>query len=283
LGISPLQYAASAAELANKIQANSLNFFGNNSQPSGILTADKDVKIPPAEAELFKQQWEQNFGGKNFGRVAVLGGGLKFVQLAISAADAQLIEQHRWSAEIICSAYHMPPYKVNIGQAPLNNNVQALDVQYHSQCLQRYYESIEVLMDEGLGIGDGVMIEGRVLGTEFDLANLLRMDSETQMRVLGEGAQRGLLKLNEARAVLGLEPMAGGDTAYMQEQMWPVVTLGQRPVTELTPAKPAESPQLALPPPEAPPAKGITNVSERRSDLAQRILRSADRHDRRAA
>jgi phage portal protein BeeE len=81
---------------------------------------------------------------------------------------------------VVCSTFHVPPYKIGIGQQPTFNNVQALNTEYYSQCLQILFESAEVLLDEGLNTGAN-------LGTEFDTDNLLRMDSVTQMEVLDKG------------------------------------------------------------------------------------------------
>lgn len=285
-GVSPIFAAGLAATQGLRIQHNSARFFGNNSQPGGILSSDGG--ITPADAELYKQQWQENFGGDNYGRIAVLGGGLKFVQLSMTAADAQLIDQLKWSAEVVCGVFHVPPYKINVGPAPLNNNVQALNTEYYSQCLQSYIESAEICLDEGLGIGEGIGPKP-YFGTEFDIDNLLRMDSEGQMRALKDG--QGIVKVDELRARLGLPKTIGGGTVYLQQQNYSLEALAKRdalpnpfdPAPKTPPLAPEPAPpsqQLALPPP---PAKGMINASERRSDLAQRILRSADRYDRRAA
>src|SRR5690606_35978314 len=112
--------------------------------------------------------------------------------------------------------YHVPPYKIGIGQQPTYSNVQALNTEYYSQCLQVLIESIELCLDEGLGIGEGVSVGGQTYGTEFDLDGLLRMDSGTQMDVLEKS--KGKMTVNEQRRRLNLAPVKGGDTVYLQEQ-----------------------------------------------------------------
>lgn len=223
-GVSPIYAAGLSATLGLQIQNHSARFFGNNSQPAGILTSES--RIVEADAKLMKEQWEENFGGNNFGRVAVLGGGLKFVQLSMTATDAQLIDQHKWTAENVCGVFHVPGYKVGIGAAPLNNNVQALEVQYLSQCLQILFESAELCLDEGLGIGEGVGTPP-YYGTEFDIDNLLRMDTEGQMRALKDSTET--LTIDERRSKVGVAPLKiGGDTVYLQEQNYSVEALAKR-------------------------------------------------------
>src|SRR5690606_542530 len=172
IGLSPIFAAGLAATQGLNIQQDSTIFFGNRSLPGGILTAPG--AIGNDTAARLKSAWEENYGGRNVGRVAVLGDGLKFEPMRVTASDAQVIEQLKWTAEVVCSVFHVPPYKIGIGQMPTYNNIQALNVEYYSQALQMHLESAELLLDEGLGLGVGA--NARV-GTEFDLDGLLRMDS----------------------------------------------------------------------------------------------------------
>jgi HK97 family phage portal protein len=217
VGLSPVFANGLAATQGLSIQKNSAQFFANNSQPGGILTAPGTISQPVADR--LKETWDQNYSGKNAGKVAVLGDGLKYESMSTKAVDAQLVEQLKWSAEVVCSTYHVPPYKVGIGAAPSYNNVQALNTEYYSQCLQILIESIEVCLDEGLATGE-------TLGTEFDVENLLRMDSVTQMQVLKESA--GILKIDEMRAKLDKKPTEGGDAVYVQQQNYSLAALAKR-------------------------------------------------------
>lgn len=277
VGISPLWANGLAATQGLRIQNNSAAFFGNNSTPGGILTAPGE--IPEDVAARLKALWEEKFTGANRGRVAVLGSGLTYEQMAVDADDAQLVEQLKLTAEIVCSTFHVPPYKIGVGQMPTYNNIQALNVEYYSQCLQGLIEAAELCLDEGLGTGDA-------LGTEFDVDNLLRMDSVTQMEVLEKAS--GVMTIDEKRRKLELKKTKGGASVYLQQQNYSLEALAKRdakddPFASEKPA-PTAAPKPAPAAPDeaapAPPAKG----SERDvRELAGRILRFADQHDRRAA
>lgn len=217
VGLSPIFANGLAATQGLSIQNNSAAFFQNGSQPGGLLIAPSAISKENA-AEL-KEYWEANYTGANAGRIAVLGDGLQYQAMATKAVDAQLIEQLKWTAEVVCSTYHVPPYKIGIGQQPTYNNVQALNVEYYSQCLQVLIESIEVCLDEGLGTGEN-------LGTEFDIENLLRMDGVALMEMLDKG--RNYLSPDEGRAKLGLGPTEGGDHVYRQQQDYSLAALAKR-------------------------------------------------------
>lgn len=228
VGVSPIYASGLAATQGMKIEENSVNLFGNGARPGGLLVAPG--KINPEDAERLKEYWDTKFTGENAGRVAVLGDGLSYQSLSLNATDAQLIEQLKWTAEVVCSTFHVPPYKIGVGTMPTYNNIQALNVEYYSQCLQVLFEQIEACLDDGLGIGRGKKINGTVYGTEFDVENLLRMDSVTQMEVLDKG--KNLYTPNEARAKLELPPTVGGDVVYRQQQDYSLAALSKRDAKE---------------------------------------------------
>lgn len=241
VGLSPIFANGLSATQGLAIQTNATKFFQNGSQPGGILTAPGN--IADDTAARLKAHWDANYSGANVGKVAVLGDGLKYEAMAVKAVDAQLIEQLKWSAEVICSTYHVPPYKIGVGALPSYNNVQALNTEYYSQCLQAHIESIELCLDEGLETGDK-------LGTEFDLDNLLRMDSVTQMAVLKEAVGAAVMSPNEARQKIDLKPVDGGASPMAQQQNFSLSALAKRDAQDdpfqtapaATPAEPVDPP-----------------------------------------
>ena len=221
VGLSPIYANGLSATQGLAIQNNSTRLYQNGARPSGILTAPGEIS--EQSAKDLKSYWESNFSGTNAAKVAVLGDGLQYQSMTMNAVDGQVIEQLKWTAEVVCSTYHVPPYKIGVGALPSFNNVQALNVEYYSQCLQVLIEAIELCLDEGLNTGEN-------LGTEFDTDNLLRMDSVTQMQVLKDGA--GILKVDEMRAKLDKKPVEGGDTVYLQQQNYSLAALAKRDAQE---------------------------------------------------
>jgi HK97 family phage portal protein len=219
VGVSPIFANGLAATQGLNIQQQSARLFKNNSNPGGVLTAPG--KIDPPTAARIKEFWEQNFTGENAGRVAVLGDALEYKPMVMNAVDAQLIEQLKWSAEVICSTYHVPPYKIGVGAMPAVTNIQALNVEYYSQCLQVLIEAAELCLDEGLEMAPGY-------GSEFDLDGLLRMDSVTQMTTLKEAVGASIMAPNEARRKIDLKPVEGGDSPMSQQQNYSLAALAKR-------------------------------------------------------
>ena len=237
VGTPPVFASGLSSMLGINAQKTSALLFENASVPGGLLTTPGE--IDDVQEKRIKEEWEQRFSRANLGRVAVLSGGMKYEKMSITNVEAQMIEQLKWSAEVVCSVYHVPPYKVGVGVLPTYNNVQALQVEYYSQALQSNIEEIEELLDAALGIG-----WGESLGTEFDTDNLLRMDTVTQVTAIQQAVGAGVMSPNEGRAKLELKPVAGGKSPYLQQQNYSLEALAKRDAQDdpFAPAKPPAPP-----------------------------------------
>jgi HK97 family phage portal protein len=238
VGLSKMYAAGMPALQGLSIQKNETNLFVNGSRPGGVLSAPG--VISDETAQRLKTYFESNFTDSNAGKTAILGDGLKYEPLAFKAVDAQVIEQHKFAAEAICAVFGVPPYKLGLGPMPTSNNVEALDQQYYSQCLQVFIEAIELGLDEGLELP-------APYGTEFDLDDLLRMDTATQVKALADAVGAGIMAPNEARRRLNLGPVKGGASPYLQQQNFSLAALDERdrddPFARPEPAPAAPSPE----------------------------------------
>lgn len=224
VGLSPIFACGLTATKGLRIEENAARFFANQSQPGGVLTAPAEIK--DETAARLKEYFEQNFTGENAGKVAVLGDGLTYEPMTTNAVDAQLIEQLQWSAKQICAVFHVPGYLVGAEPVPANNNVEALTLQYYSQCLQTLIEGIENSLDDGLGLLTPK--DGKQYGVELDLRGLMRMDSRAMVEVLTKASGGAYLTPDEARAEANRGPVPGGNTLYKQHQDYSLAALAKR-------------------------------------------------------
>jgi len=222
-GIPPMLAASLPATTGLRIQSNSAVFFENRAQPGGIITAPGEIS--ESTAKRIQEFWSTQYQGGKAGKPAVLGDGLKFEPMAFTAVDSQLIEQLGLSAKMVCSAFGVPAHMVGAADPPSYNNIESLNQQYYSQTLQKYFEAIELLLDEGLGLTE---IPNKTYGTEFDLDDLLRMDTSTLIDSESKAVGSGIKGPNEARARLNLPPVEGGDSPYLQQQNYSLEALAQR-------------------------------------------------------
>ena len=219
VGVSPLYAAAQAACQSLKMQNDSSTFFANGARPGGILSAPG--AISDETAARLKAHWDSNYTGENAGRVAVVGDDLKFQQMKMSATDSQLIEQFKLTAEMVCTAFHVPPSKVGVTTAATGTTAEQENQKYYSDCIQVLAEEYEACLDDGLSLPDRY-------GVELDIEGLLRMDMGKLVETLAAAVKGGIMTPNAAMAKLNQPPVTGGDTVYLQQQNYSLEALAKR-------------------------------------------------------
>ncbi len=219
VGVSPLYAAARAACQSLKMQNDSSTFFENGARPGGILSAPG--AISDETAARLKAHWDANYTGQNAGKVAVVGDDLKFQQMKMSATDSQLIEQFKLTAEMVCTAFHVPPSKVGVGASATGTTAAQENQKYYSDCIQILAEEYEACMDEGLALPDRY-------GVELDVDGLLRMDMGALVETLAAGVKGGVMTPNYALKRLNQPSVEGGDTIYLQQQNYSIQALSRR-------------------------------------------------------
>jgi HK97 family phage portal protein len=273
IGVTPIYACGLAAMQGLAIQNSSTAFFTKGSRPSGIVTAP--AGMTQAQLDNAKTDWETLSQAINAGRTAFFTTDLKYTPLTMNAVDAQLIEQLKWTAETVCSCHHVPPYMIGVGPPPPYANVEPLLQQYYSQCIQSLLVNFERSLDEGLGILEKV--DGRQYGTEFDIDDLIWMDTATKVKAAHDAISSGGMSPDEARRkYFGLGPVVGGDTPYMQQQMFSLEALAQRDASDPF-AKPEPAPMVAPPVPDELPPTQIAATARHllAKNLDARALRAA--------
>lgn len=240
IGISPLYACALAACQSLKMQNDSSTFFENGARPGGILSAPG--AISDETAARLKAHWDTNYTGQNAGRVAVVGDDLKFQQMKMSATDSQLVEQFKLTAEMICTAFHVPPSKVGVGATPSGTTAAQENQKYYDDCIQILCEEYEACMDEGLALPNGY-------GVELDINGLLRMDRASQVTTLTAAVKGSIMTTNEGRRELNLPPVEGGDVVTAQQQDFSLAALAKRDAND-----PFATPTTHAPAAESTPA-----------------------------
>jgi HK97 family phage portal protein len=222
VGMTPVAACTASAVLANSITTNSAAFFSNAARPSGFLSAPG--AISQDTADRLKQQIEQGYSGGAAGKTLVGGDGLTYSAMTMTGSDAQTIEQLQWTAQDVARCFHVPGHKIGLDSGSRTANTSAIyESMYYSDCLQGYLESIENLLDDAFGVPDGA-------GFEFDTTGLMRMDETARHAANAQAVGAGYMKPNEARASVGLPPVEGGDTPYLQAQWVPLSMIKDRVV-----------------------------------------------------
>ncbi|KGT86257.1 hypothetical protein NG99_26205 [Erwinia typographi] len=267
-GLSPVYACGLTAMQGDAILSNSVNHFKNGGRPGGVIVVPG--RIDADDAKRIKADWDAGYTGANAGKTGLLSDGADFKTVTMTSVDAQMVEQLNLSAKIICSTFHVPIYKVDTSTAPSYNNIEALDQQYYSQCLQTHIEAIELLLDESLGLDEQT-------GVEFDLDVLIRMDTEGRYKAYKEGIGAGFLTPNQARQKENMPPVTGGETPYMQQQNYSLAALAKRDAQD----NPFSNGSSTAPAPTITPEDDETSraLPEQQRSLAVSMLRGIFTHE----
>ena len=200
----------------------------NGVTPRGAFTSESRLNesvIPRLRDELTKLY----AGPENGGRVAILEGGLKWQQIGLSAADAQLIDQRRFSREEVAAAYDVPLSLLGLSGSGTGFS-QYSNVAEFRRALYDAIAARLVLIEDTMNAHLVTMEpEWAGLRIRFDTTELLRPDPEARARMHMLTQQASTTTINERRAIEGLprieDPVA--DTVFMPVNMMPV---GQSPI-----------------------------------------------------
>lgn len=82
-------------------------FEKNLGVPPGILSFEQPLGNP--QADEIQKRWEKAVGGyRNAGKIAVLGSKGQYIPIAMTARDAQWLEQRQWRLTQMCGGFGVP-------------------------------------------------------------------------------------------------------------------------------------------------------------------------------
>lgn len=277
IGLSPIFACGLAAAQGLSIQKNSAIFFANMSRPSGVLTAPGFLS--EEQAEIYKKRWDQKYGSGKQGATAILGNGLVYSPISHSAKDSELVDQLKLTAEMICSTFHVPGWKVGVGARPAYQNANIEQQSYYNDCVQVQMQGVEALLTEGLGAD---RVADKTYRIDLDEDALLRMDEGALTDVLVKQRTGGIAKIDELRQRLNLPPTPGGDAVYLQHQDHSTAALAKRDAKD-DPFESGAQPAPAAPAAPMPaPDKELIGMLERAAVEAREAAQSIARETKEA-
>jgi HK97 family phage portal protein len=219
-GISPLRAAATTLQANMAASEHIASFFQNMARPSGVIETDQQL-TGEQNAQL-RERWEEHSTGVNSGGVPILGWGLKWKPLSLSATDAQLIETLKLTVEDIARIFRVPTFMIGVTEKTSYNNATEMSRALVTHCLRPWLVRIEQAMNASLLSEDGK----RTHVIEHNAEGLLRGDIKTRYEAYRIGREWGWLSPNEIRSLESMGGIEGGD-----EYLRP---MNQEPVGEST-------------------------------------------------
>jgi HK97 family phage portal protein len=222
-GLSVISVARNSLGTAIAGDQAAAKMFGSGLTVSGMVTPDEDSPDWEDSKEIKESVNAALTGIDNAGQIAVLNRKLKFTKMSMSAEDAQFLQSRQFSIEEIARWFGVPPFELmqTDKQTSWGTGIEAQQRGLGRTVLAPWATRIEQRLSR-------LLPNPRFV--EFDFHGLERPDPATEIGLLLQETDGGLLTLNEARAILNLPPVEGGD----------VLRLHGQPITGGTQATPAE-------------------------------------------
>jgi len=211
VGLSPIEYAASAIRLGLNYEQFGVNFYKNGANASGAF---KHPGTLGDEAfKRLKKELKTNYTGlKNTGTPMILEDGLEFQPFQIKPVDAQLLESKYFQIEDICRIYRVPQHLVQKLDRSTNNNIEHQSLEFVMYTMLPWFKRWEDNINMQL-----LTLQERLAGyyVEFKADALLRGDIASRATYYAQGRQWGWLSVNDIRRLENMPAIPNGDI-YLQ-------------------------------------------------------------------
>ena len=178
------------------------NFFRNDAAPGGIIELDQT--LDDAQWEQFVQRWrEQHAGVANAHRVAVIERG-KWADRKITQREMQFEELRRLNRDVILGAFGIHGSIMGISENVNRANAEAAEVHYTRHVIRPRLRRIRSALNEQVAPFFGENIE-------YDFIDPVPEDQVHSLSVAVSGFEKGILKLNESRDLLGFPAVDDGE------------------------------------------------------------------------
>ena len=202
-GVSPLDELGQLFGAAAALDEFAARFFSGGSTPSGVIELPQNLS--PTQAKEIKTTFEEGHkGNRKAHRVAVLGGGAKFVKTGVDPDQAQMLESRRFMVEEIARVFRVPLHMLQVAapgvQSYASNEENA--IQFASYTLRPIVKKIEDAYSK-------LLPGGAFLRLNMDA--LLRGDLAARYNAYSIGMQAGFMSINMIQRLEDQPPVPGGD------------------------------------------------------------------------
>lgn len=217
LGLSKLDFMRATTNEAIRAQDNANSLYGKGSKPTGVLQTDSKLSAEQVTALMTRFQTSMTSSG---GGLIIADRGLKYSQMSLSPADAQLLETRRFTIEEICRWFGVPAVLVGTtGQTTWGSGIEQIVSGFHKFTIGPLCKQLEQVLERRLKNYEPITIE-------FKMDGLLRTDPASRAAFYSTMSQNGAMTRNEIRRLENLPPVEGGDELTAQSNLVPLRKLG---------------------------------------------------------
>lgn len=204
VGLNPI--AASRESIATGLSAQDygMRYFQNDATPGGWIEYPGQFK-DDEQKRMFRNRWQEQQGGKNRHKTAILEFGMKYHPIEVSNADAQYLETRKFSVSEIARLFRIPPHMIGDLDKATFSNIEQQSLEFVMHTLTPWLVRWEA------AIRYSFVDPEDDLNIEFPTRALLRGDAAARATYYHNGILDGWMTRNEARLSESLNPLDGLD------------------------------------------------------------------------
>jgi len=202
-GVSRVDELKQTLGLAKALDEFASRYFSNGANTSGMI--EFPGNLTQEQAKDLVDAFEAGHKGlKKAHRPGVLSGGAKFVKTGSDGEQAQMLQSRQFAVEEVARVFRCPPSMIGLNTpgAMSYASVEHNAIQFTRYSLTPLIAAIEEAHNR--------LLPGDVF-LRVNMDGLLRGDSATQAQVFSTALQAGYMSVNEARGLMDLRPVDGGE------------------------------------------------------------------------
>ena len=235
-GCSPLSAAAVEVDQHNLSSKHNINLLNNGARPSGaVIFKPKDesgfnVNLSEGQRQQLLTDLNNRFqGAGNAGRPLLLEGDFDWKEMGLSPKDMDFINLKHMSATDIALCFGVPSQLVGVPDAQTYSNVAEARLALYEETIIPHLKLIQSDINEWL-----VPMFNENIRFEYMYENIPALSERKRKTYenVTSAVREGIMTRNEAREILGLSPIDGGDDIYISSTLFPI---GSESTPEPTP------------------------------------------------
>jgi HK97 family phage portal protein len=209
----PLQAVAAPVDTDNELDRYLRALIQNDLVPRTVMIVPEGGYVDDEQAKRMQRRFSERHGGDRRGGIAILEAGVELKRIGLDLRELAFDALHRVPERRIASAFRVPLSVAGIGDDPTYSNSEEAYKRYVQSTLAPMWALWGDEVQNALGDAFGVV-------TRHDLSAVraLREDATAMWGRVIQAHTAQLVTKNEARAMIGLPPTAGGD-AFAPEPM----------------------------------------------------------------
>jgi len=210
MGKSVIQHAKEDIGLEFALQRYGNTIYKEGGDPRGAMFLKHNLNGKQI-TEMMKAVQDQRKNGKTM----IIPSDGDYKQFSMKPADAEFISSRSFNVNTIARWFGVPPWKIaHLQDGATFNNIEAQGIAFLQDTLAPIVSAIEAEFNNKIFDNEYFM--------EFDMNSYLRADSHARAEQYRTGIQNGYYTINEVRKENGMNPIEGGDKAYIQKNMMPI-------------------------------------------------------------